>query len=483
MKNIAFIIFLLFISICRAQDNNILFQNYNVSNGLSQNTVIRSLEDSNGVMWFCTRDGLNRFDGTEFEVFRADGQPHSLSSSDVTTIIEESPGVLWIGTHSGLNRYDVSSNTFTQYFHDPANQYTISDNCIKHLLCDNQKRIWVGSMKGLNLYNKETDDFIPISTNGSVFWLMQNSQNEICYLINNTLCIMNPVTYVTERFQFGDEHKIYFLYEDNDKRLWVGMWDSGLKWFDRKNRKLVDANLTMENGKNFNNSQVNYIVETLEGNLMLATREGVLIYDRQANRLINYYQREQSCGLSENTIISLYRDKANNIWIGTYGGGVNLYTPYSNFFIPHKPEYKLQKSIGNINAIVEYKEKLWLGTDGGLIIYNPKDESYEYCPLHVPRSVTNNEVKYIQKEGDHLLWISIYYCGLYLYDMETRRIIKEIPDFPYNQVRRIAKGTDNIYWIALGVDSPILRYHMENNQLEESFPVKGRATELSIINV
>lgn len=395
MKNIAFIIFLLFISICRAQDNNILFQNYNVSNGLSQNTVIRSLEDSNGVMWFCTRDGLNRFDGTEFEVFRADGQPHSLSSSDVTTIIEESPGVLWIGTHSGLNRYDVSSNTFTQYFHDPANQYTISDNCIKHLLCDNQKRIWVGSMKGLNLYNKETDDFIPISTNGSVFWLMQNSQNEICYLINNTLCIMNPVTYVTERFQFGDEHKIYFLYEDNDKRLWVGMWDSGLKWFDRKNRKLVDANLTMENGKNFNNSQVNYIVETLEGNLMLATREGVLIYDRQANRLINYYQREQSCGLSENTIISLYRDKANNIWIGTYGGGVNLYTPYSNFFIPHKPEYKLQKSIGNINAIVEYKEKLWLGTDGGLIIYNPKDESYEYCPLHVPRSVTNNEVKYI----------------------------------------------------------------------------------------
>ena len=121
---------------------------------------------------------------------------------------------------------------------------------------------------------------------------------------------------------------------------------------------------------------------------------------------------------------------------------------------------------------MEYKEKLWLGTDGGLIIYNPKDESYEYCPLHVPRSVTNNEVKYIQKEGDHLLWISIYYCGLYLYDMETRRIIKEIPDFPYNQVRRIAKGTDNIYWIALGVDSPILRYHMENNQLEESFSVR-----------
>lgn len=91
MKNIAFIIFLLFISICRAQDNNILFQNYNVSNGLSQNTVIRSLEDSNGVMWFCTRDGLNRFDGTEFEVFRADGQPHSLSSVMLPPLLKNRP--------------------------------------------------------------------------------------------------------------------------------------------------------------------------------------------------------------------------------------------------------------------------------------------------------------------------------------------------------------------------------------------------------
>lgn len=483
MKYIITFLLLHFFHISYCQNGYMLFQNYNVSNGLSQNTVIRSLEDSDGYMWFCTRDGLNRFDGTDFKVIKANGQANSLSSSDVTTIVEERPGILWIGSHYGLNRYDIDNNSFTQYFHDPADSHSISDNCIKHLLCDNKKRIWIGNMKGLNLYNKETDDFVQVSTNGSVFWLMQNSKNEICYLINNTLCIMNPETFVTERYQFGEQEKIYFLYEDSDKRLWVGMWNTGLKWFNRKTGKLISAKLTTKKGEDFNNSQVNYIVETMKGELMLATRDGVLIYNKQDDILSNVYQKEDGCGLSENTIISLYRDKTNNIWVGTYGGGVNLYTPYSNFFIPHNPEYKLQKSIGNINAMIEYKGNLWLGTDEGLIIYNPQKECYEYSDLKLPSSKENNEIKYIQKEGEKYLWISIYYCGLYLYDMETRQIVKEIKKFPYNQVRCITKDCTGTYWIALGVDSPVLRYQNNNDLLSETFPVKDRMTEFSMINV
>ena len=87
MKYIIVIFLLYLIPAVYAQDSNILFQNYNVSNGLSQNTVIRSLEDSEGFMWFCTRDGLNRFDGTEFEILRAEGKKNSLSFSDVTTFV------------------------------------------------------------------------------------------------------------------------------------------------------------------------------------------------------------------------------------------------------------------------------------------------------------------------------------------------------------------------------------------------------------
>lgn len=483
MRFLSVIIFFLFAVHLHARERNALFQNFTVREGLSQNTVIRALEDSKGYMWFCTRDGLNRFDGTEFEVFRTDSTENSLTSSDVTTIVEQTEGIFWIGTHSGLNRYDFHAKAFTRFYHRADNERSLSNNCIKHLLCDSKKRIWVGTISGLDLYNPETKDFTPVTGEGSIFWLMQNRQGEICFLVNNTLCIMDPETYRTEKFRFDGEQKMFFLYEDSDQNLWVGMWDSGLKLFDRKNGKLLNTNLRLSPKDDFTNVQVNYIVETADQDLMLATRNGVLLYDRKADRLLNSFRSEDAGGLSENTTISLYRDRSDNIWIGTYGGGVNLYTPYSNFFIPHNPGSRLQKNMGNINAFVEHKGKLWLGTDGGLLIYDPLKHTYEVCHFDIPRSATNREIKFIQKEGDRYLWVSIYYCGLYLLDRDTRRVVREVSDFPYNQVRRIVQAKDNTYWIALGVDSPILLYDFEHNTHTDKIEIAGKKFPISFINV
>lgn len=483
MKTIITFLFLVSFIQMYAQEKIALFKNYTVKNGLSQNTVIRTLEDSKGYIWFCTRDGLNRFDGTEFEVYRADGSKNSLTSSDVTTIAEVENGVLWIGSHKGLTRYDTNTKHFYPYYKDENAENSLSDNCIKHILCDKRKRLWIGTISGLDLYNPETDDFRRISDEGSVFWLMQRNNGNICYLINNTLCILEPESMKTKKFHFDNGEELFFLFEDSNAKLWVGMWSSGLKYFEEGTGKLISADLSWTNDITFNNEQVNYIVETEENNLMLSTRNGLLIYDSHKNKLINCFRSEDVGGLSENTIISLYKDMSENIWIGTYGGGVNLYTPYSNFFIPYYPSKYLHKNIGNINSIIEYKDDLWLGTDGGLIIYNRKADIYEYCDFQIPNLKTNREIKYIQKEGDKYLWISIYYCGLYLFDMEKRQVVKEIPNFPYNQLRRIICAGNGIYWIALGVDNPILLYDMEKNTLTDSIPVAGQNKKVSLINV
>lgn len=483
MKTIIILLLLLPLISIYPQKKVALFKNYTVKDGLSQNTVIRILEDSKGYIWFCTRDGLNRFDGTEFEVYRADGSENSLTSSDVTTLAEAENGILWIGSHKGLTRYDTNAKRFYQYYKQEGEANSLSDNCIKHLLYDNRKRLWVGTINGLDLYDSETDNFRQITDEGAIFWLMQRKNGNICYLVNNTLCVLEPESMQTKTFHFDPDEKLFFLFEDSNNTLWVGMWNSGLRYFDEEREELVKADLSWTNGLTFNNEQVNYIVEAQEKNLILATRNGLLAYDPKKAKLINCFRSEDAGGVSENTIISLYKDGAENIWIGTYGGGVNLYTPYSNFFVPYFPSQQLQKNIGNINSIVEYKGDLWMGTDGGLILYNRQAETYEYCHFQVSGSKTNREIKYIQKEGDKYLWISICYCGLYLYDMEKREIVKEIPDFPYNQVRRITRTSDGLYWIALGVDNPILLYDMEKNVLTDSFPVEGQQEEISLINV
>ena len=169
MKTIITLLILLPFIQLYAQEKTALFKNYTVKDGLSQNTVIRTLEDSKGYIWFCTRDGLNRFDGTEFEVYRADGSENSLTSSDVTTITEVENGVLWIGSHKGLTRYDTNTKRFYQYYKEEGGGNSLSDNCIKHILCDKRKRLWVGTISGLDLYNSETDDFERISDEGSIF--------------------------------------------------------------------------------------------------------------------------------------------------------------------------------------------------------------------------------------------------------------------------------------------------------------------------
>ena len=86
-----------------AQVESFQFSNLSVRDGLSQNTVIRILQDSKNYMWFCTRDGLNRYDGTSFKVYRFSlSNENSISSSDVTSISENKDGTFWIGTHNGL---------------------------------------------------------------------------------------------------------------------------------------------------------------------------------------------------------------------------------------------------------------------------------------------------------------------------------------------------------------------------------------------
>lgn len=143
-----------------AENEPFQFSNLSVKDGLSQNSIIRVFQDSKDYMWFCTRNGLNRYDGTSFKIYRFSlTNPQSISSSDVTCISENDDGTFWIGTHNGLNYFDPFNETFTRYFHQPGDSNSISSSCIKHLLNDKSDNTWISTTKGLDLYEKKTGKF------------------------------------------------------------------------------------------------------------------------------------------------------------------------------------------------------------------------------------------------------------------------------------------------------------------------------------
>ena len=131
-------------------EQNLKFDHLSLKEGLSQSTVYSILQDSKGFMWFGTQDGLNKYDGYQFTVYRHDSQDaNSLSHNEVFAIYEDSQGTLWFGTGKGLNRFDSQQNRFIHYLHDPQNpDNSLSNNTVWSINEDNEGLLWIGTDGG-----------------------------------------------------------------------------------------------------------------------------------------------------------------------------------------------------------------------------------------------------------------------------------------------------------------------------------------------
>ncbi len=275
------IFFLLLTGKSMSVNEHIQFSNLSVKDGLSQNTVIRIFQDSKNYMWFCTRDGLNRYDGTNFKVFKHSiANANSISSSDVTCIAENQNGTFWIGTHYGLNFFDPQNEKFTRYYNNSKEPNSISSSVIKHLLTDRNNNTWISTTHGLDLLNNETKKISNKYNRDAITWLIERQNGDICYSsIKDGLFIFNPKSNVTINYPLPDGDFIYCLFEDSNKQLWAGMWSKSLKKFNPETRIFEQVDLKTIDGKEYNREQIGYIVEFNNNELLIATRKGLISYN------------------------------------------------------------------------------------------------------------------------------------------------------------------------------------------------------------
>ncbi len=142
---------------------NIKFDRISLEEGLSQSVINTILQDSKGFMWFGAQDGLNRYDGYEFKVYKNDpDNPGSLSVNFINVIYEDSSGVLWVGTRGGgLNQFDRESDRFTHFMADSENKQSLGSNFINAIFEDSDGHLWIGtSGGGLNRFDRETQEFV-----------------------------------------------------------------------------------------------------------------------------------------------------------------------------------------------------------------------------------------------------------------------------------------------------------------------------------
>lgn len=119
------------------------FRNYSVQDGLSNNKVNCVLQDKAGFIWFGTEDGLNRFDGYEFKVFRPSSEKNSIVSKDIWSLYEDEEGNIWIGSKNGdVIKFDYLTQKFSSW---KIEEITRNDNSVTAIYVDRKKNVWVGT--------------------------------------------------------------------------------------------------------------------------------------------------------------------------------------------------------------------------------------------------------------------------------------------------------------------------------------------------
>ncbi|KAB2879971.1 hypothetical protein F9K33_07325 [bacterium] len=427
-------------SVVNAQMNSVRFDQVTGSDGLSQSTISSILQDSRGYMWFGTRNGLNKFDGYVFTVYKTvPTDPMSLSDNWITAICEDTLSNLWVATiNKGLNRFDRKTGVFTHFLADTSQPDHISHNSVNALYADQNGNIWVGTQNGLNkLTTKEvsgkTDFVIENITGLSDNWitvLFVEANGDVWAGTKKGLNLYSNGNVTHFRSDFNSPNRITSesitaIAQDHAGIIWVGTEDGGLNRIDRS-QSPARISFYQHHEANPNSISDNAVASLCvdgKDQIWVGTNEGLNVLDAARQKFMVYKNMPTDpSSLSDNEVRSLFIDRSDILWIGTYGGGgINKLDLKRGKFKHFKHSPENPNSLGNniVRSFCESKSGLiWIGTHDGLNKFDPllgTFKSYRHT-MSNPRSLSNDEVRSIAEDEKGILWIGTEGGGLNKYD-------------------------------------------------------------------
>ncbi|WP_316831756.1 two-component regulator propeller domain-containing protein [Pedobacter aquatilis] len=433
LKNIklTFLILLFILSKRVDAQQSISFSSLTVENGLSQNSVMSIAQDSTGFMWLGTRQGLNRYDGYRFKIYKNDPKdPASIFPGEVTSLLTDHKGRLWVGTSGGLNLYDSSLDNFKPI-------KGLSSNNVEIIFQDSDKNIWIGTHSGLNLLSYQhgkikiktffftSNHKDPVNYINAIF---QDRQSNIWLGTENGLICINPDAgkYAHTKIRLLPPISITAITQDAADNIWVGSIN-GLFKID----KALKSCKTFRHNNELEHSLIHNDIRELKmasnGKIWIGTQDGLSIMDPRRESFENYQHDPLiNTTISHNSIHNLFVDRNQNTWIGTYYGGVNVVSPINTQFKVYRNSRIVSSISGNvISSIVEDDhQNLWIGTEGGGLNYYDRQANRFKAYKNNPddsTSISSNLIKIIHKASplNDKLIVGTHRGGLHIFDPES----------------------------------------------------------------
>jgi signal transduction histidine kinase/ligand-binding sensor domain-containing protein/DNA-binding response OmpR family regulator len=449
--------------------------------GLSSNSQKCITQDKEGFIWIGTADGLNRFDGYSFKVYRKNpNDTTSLKSNIINCLFTDSYGNLWIGTYSGgLSRYNKGKDNFYSYpglenenintiaedkYHrlwlgttfglyliDPANNKltrflanvnnpldpgTVANNEIDRIVIDNNN-LWIaystGLFSALNITDIKFKHYTLFYVSGhvtadfSVNSIVLDNENIWISTWSKGIWIFNKTTGSCRPYENEKSQYINFIFKDNKNRFWYSPEFKGLMLVDGKRQ--INFKEDDFNRNSISSNLLSNIFQDKQGNLWLTSKLGDLNYVVLDNPFYNWYKNPNSkYELSSNLINTVMEDSKKRIWIGYEEGGIDLLDADNIKPKIHITGDNLTKlGPGPVLDIFESKNgDIWITKYlDGLKKYNESTKSFtSYQHIEGNEAfIAGNDVRHISEDSHGNLWLSIHGGGADMFNPKTEKVI------------------------------------------------------------
>ncbi|NOZ46520.1 MAG: response regulator [Chlorobi bacterium] len=493
-----------------AQINRINFQKISLEQGLSQSSVNCIIQDKTGFIWFGTQEGLNKYDGYQFKVYKhIYNDSTSLNHNKIYSLLLGKQGYIWIGTRAGLSKYDPITNKFRNYF---PSKNTPLKNEILSLYQDEKFNIWIGTKDGVFSFNHVNNEFTEYIDNDNkeenyrVRLIYQDSKGTIWLGTDNGLVKVNREVKSLEKIKIFPEKNYYinqiaadssddiflctnyglykisksFLYDDSinlsnahyilsnknvlqvlksGNELWIGTEDDGLYLVNTSDNSIKHI---FNDENNLNSLSSNRILSIFKDktNIIFVGTDGGGInkYDKLSNKFNTVLVSPNNSKSNKfSSILSIMQSSNGLIYIGTYGDGFGYYDPKTNGFNFYKHNKQITNSLSNNNVFALYEGEnnyIWVGTYMGLNRFSPNSMTFKtFTHSTNTNSISDDKIRAIYEDNEGILWVGTYNGGLNKFNESTNIFTSYMHDVDDNQsissnlVFCIYPENDSILWI------------------------------------